>query len=252
MKLKFKFPNSRIRTFSQQLQTEISKYLEFSRSYQQSSPKIDPDQFNLLSLLPESAELLKQAGHYLHDQRHLDFQLLPASEMGDNLSATRPLENLIVLHQDQFMEMQPSSNPWLPVVLAHELGHWFLHAPAFRRFGGQLDLFDKCQIGSTLTEISALDNDAIDLLDQQANCFAREWLLPEERLRTELQQAGYYPPIIYRQHHLSLMSFADYSLKLAEKIERALGLPVTYLSFRLQELGLLLNHAQSQPLKHTA
>ena len=41
-----------------------------------------------------------------------------------------------------------------------------------------------------------MDDPDLDILDQQANLFARELLLPEENVKQALLQMGYYPPVI--------------------------------------------------------
>ena len=101
-------------------------------------------------------------------------------------------------------------------------------------------------------DIKDLQNPSIDILDQQANLFARELLMPEENMQKALHKAGYYPPVIYKEHHLNLMPFEEYNTRLAERIHDILQVPTPWICYRLVELGHLQNQAEKKALSHSA
>ena len=127
-----------------------------------------------------------------------------------------------------------------------------LHAPVFKQFRRQLDLFEECKISSSFDEITDLHFSDLNLFDQQANQFARELLLPEAKIQTALQQLGYYPPVVYREHHLNLMPFEEYCTRLSEKAHAVLQVPIPWLHFRMLELNIVQNRAISVILSQTS
>jgi len=70
-------------------------------------------------------------------------------------------------------------------------------------------------------------------------------------MQIALHQAGYYPPVIYKEHHLNLMPFKEYNTRLAEKIHDTLQVPIPWIAFRLIEIGFLQNHSQKNVMSYT-
>lgn len=188
----------------------------------------------------------------LHKTAGLSIKAVSKKVLGDYVSALYPLSNEIVILEDEYHRLITPESYWLPVIIAHEIGHWVLHAPTFKRFRRQLDLFEECRLASTYEEIINMEKKDMSILNRQANLFARELLLPEGKIITALNQLGYFPPIIYKEHHLSLMSFEEYARRLAEKVHQFLSAPLPLLTIRLLELGFLQNHAHPGRLSYSA
>lgn len=242
MKLYFKFSQTRIRSICQELIDKVDLFFkdDVLDKKQKTSEKTDVP--NILS------QILRYFSH------HDDLQLVTGDKkrLGENISATFPLINRITVLKEEYNQIRFSDSFWLPAIIAHEIGHWVLHAPVFKQFRRQLDLFEECKISSSFDEITDLHFSDLNLFDQQANQFARELLLPEAKIHTALQQLGYYPPVVYREHHLNLMPFEEYCTRLAEKAHSVLQVPIPWLHFRMRELNIVQNRAISVILSKTS
>ena len=237
--MKFKFSQSRIKS-------KVSEIVEEARQFHQESFGKQPSE-NML----ESTAILSQTLRYFSKRDGLQVVTSEKESLEHYISAIFPISNKIAILKEEYYQILSSDSFWLPIIVAHELGHWVLHAPPYRKFKRQIDLFlEENKIGSTFDEIRNIENSDMDLLDQQANLFARELLLPEENVREALLQMGYYAPVVYKEHHLNLMPFEEYNTRLAEKIHNVLQVPTPWLRFRLTELNLLQNHALKKQL-HT-
>ena len=227
MKLKFTFSNSRIRSLCQELVDDVDLFFQktTSENNQQTSGKS--------AERSEISMILSQTLRYLSHHDNLQLVTVDKDKLTDNISATYPLINRIAILKEEYYQIRFSDSFWLPAIIAHEIGHWVLHAPVFKQFRRQLDLFEDCMICSSFDEITDLHTSTLNILDQQANHFARELLLPEANIQTALQQLGFYPPVIYREHHRNLMPFAEYCTKLAEKAHTVLQIPIPWLHIRM-------------------
>lgn len=238
MNRKFKFSQSHIKNLVRDIGEKAKQYhLESFGEQQLSSNKL------------AATLILNQTLRYYAKKDNLQVVTSEKDSMGNYISAIFPLSNKIAVLKEEYYQILSSDSYWLPIIIAHELGHWILHAATYRKFKRQIDLFlHDNQIGSTFDEIRNIENPKLDLLDQQANLFARELLLPEENLKEALHTMGYYSPVIYKAHHLNLMPFEEYKTRLAEKIQDLVQVPILWLCHRLIELNMLQNHAVTKQL----
>ncbi|HDL17492.1 MAG TPA: ImmA/IrrE family metallo-endopeptidase [Bacteroidetes bacterium] len=245
MENKFKFSHSRIRTFAEEL---FSAAKIFYNERLNNSPAFEEDG----EKIAEVADIISITLNYVEKTGGLSVRAAEKDVLGNCISALYPLTGEILILGEEYHRIITPESYWLPVIIAHEIGHWVLHAPVFRRFRRQLDLFEECRLASTYAEIGNMGGKDISILDQQANFFARELLLPEAKIITALHQLGYFPPLIYKEHHLTLMSFEEYTRRLAEKVHQLLPAPLQLLSFRLLELGILQNKVHSGQFRYSA
>jgi len=235
--MKFNFTQTRIKTITKDLYSKVKEYNK--KIYKKES-------------ILEAPAILTHTLSYLTKQDGLDIVTADKNKLGDCISAIFPHSNRISILQKEYYQILSTDSFWLPIIISHEIGHWVLHAPTYKKFRSQLDLFEVSKIGSNFEDIKDLDNPDIDLLDQQANLFARELLMPDENMQIVLHQAGYYPPVIYKEHHLNLMPFEEYNTRLAEKIHDILQVPIPWIAHRLTELGLLQNQAEKKAFSFSA
>ena len=246
MRLNFKFSQTRIRNVCHELIDKVDLYFENEISdKQQHTSEKSIQNTDAPNILPRILRYFSQ---------HDDLQLVTGDKkrLDGAISATFPLINRIIILKEEYNQIRFSDSFWLPAIITHEIGHWVLHAPVFKQFRRQLDLFEDCKICSSFDEITDLHPSDLNLFDQQANHFARELLLPEDKIQKALQQLGYYPPVIYREHHLNLMPFEEYCTRLAEKAHAVLQVPIPWLHFRMLELNIVQNRATTETVIQTS
>jgi hypothetical protein len=98
-----------------------------------------------------------------------------------------PDEHLVVLNERHFDDLEAKAGRLRRYTVAHEVGHWILHAAAARR--GSIRLFDSgrtwCRDGSS------------DPVERQAEQFAAMLLMPREYVRAALPEVPWHgwPPV---------------------------------------------------------
>lgn len=118
-----------------------------------------------------------------------------------------PNDRVVVLNQRHLAELEANGGRLRRFTVAHEIGHWLLHADAAR--SGTLSLLQDgrvwCRTGSR------------DPVERQADMFAGRLLIPQDLLRAELPGTDWHGwPIVYRLADRFVVSATAMMVRLSE------------------------------------
>lgn len=118
-----------------------------------------------------------------------------------------PNHRLVVLNERHLTELEANGGRLRRFTVAHEIGHWLLHADAAR--SGTLSLLEGgrvwCRTGSR------------DPVERQADMFAGRLLVPQDLLRTEVPANDWRGwPVVYRLADTFVVSPTAMMVRLSE------------------------------------
>ena len=109
--MKFKFSQSRIKS-------KVSEIVDEARQFHQKSFGEQPSENKL-----EATVILSQTLRYFSKRDGLQVVTSEKETLEQYISAIFPISNKIAILKEEYYQILSSDSFWLPIIIAHELGH---------------------------------------------------------------------------------------------------------------------------------